>query len=952
MAPRLPEMGIAWARPGPERWNPLAEPPEPTQPATPTAVHTLAGAAESDALLATKLHVPAARSDLVARTRLGERLDQYLDAGADRALVLVCAPAGYGKSVLLADWVRRRDGPAGWLSLDASDNDPARFWRHAVAALDRVVPGLAERVRPVLGPPAPQTFDVVVTAVLNDLAEHPAPVVLVLDDYHVIDCAEVHASVEFLLEHQPASFRLVVASRSDPPLALARLRARGRLAELRVAELRFTTDEAAQLLQSVDGAAMDAAVVALLAARTEGWAAGLQLAALSLRGQPDVAAFVAAFSGSHRFVLDYLAEEVLEGQSEQIRTFLLETSVLDRLSGALCDAVTGRTGSQALLEQIERAGLFLVPLDEVRDWWRYHHLFADLLRVRLEQRHPGRAAELHRAAAQWYEACGLADEAIHHALAAGETNRAARLVEQHFDTAFNLRGEEATIRRWLTPLPETLVRSRPRLLLAQAQMLAMRGDADAMAPLVDAAEQAAEQAAEDSDADDFRPTSGRAASLLVNVAAVIALQRSYVAQLRGAAEDAERYAVQARAGLDGDELMLISAIDGFLAVADWMRGRLRSAEHGFASQIAAWRAAGQSTTTAWGAYLLARIQRAQGRLDASVRTCEQALAATVDPGHPPPPAAGPAFVGLAEVAYQRNDLYAAREHVTAGVAVCRQFVHTPPLAMGLVLSAWIRQAEGDADGARAAMAEAERVAPGPPGLLNPVPIHRARLLLVQDDLADVFRWMRERALDPGDALSYFREPEHLVLARLLLAIDQPDTALQLLDRLLSAARVERRGGSVIEIGALRALALAALDQSSEAVDALAHVLAIAGPQRYVRTFVDEGPPMAALLARLIAAQRRSTTAAQIPLGYLAELQRAGSGDPATEVAVGLLEPLTGRELEVLGLLAAGRSNQAIAAELVVTLDTVKKHVSHVLLKLGAGNRTEAVARARELQLIA
>ena len=411
-----------------------------------------------DVLLATKLHMPGSRPDLVPRPRLAGLLDE----GLARGLVLVCAPAGYGKTVLLADWARRGGHRAGWLSLDAGDNDPARFWRHAVAALDRARPGIAGRVAPLLsassGPPAASWFGGLVTALINELAAGPdaGEVLLVLDDYHVIGSRPVHESLAFLLEHRPPGICVVLASRSDPPLPLARLRGSGQLAEVRAADLRFTSGEAAALLQHVAAALPDAAVAAL-AARTEGWAAGLQLAALSLRGQDDVAGFVAAFTGSHRYVLDFLAEEVLERQGEQVRTFLLETSVLERLSGPLCDAVTGRTGSQARLEQVERAGLFLVPLDEVRGWWRYHQLFADLLRARLQQEQPGRVPQLHRHAAAWYEERGLADDVIRHAMAAGDTAWAARLIEQHFDTVYSLRGEAATIQRWLSALPADLV---------------------------------------------------------------------------------------------------------------------------------------------------------------------------------------------------------------------------------------------------------------------------------------------------------------------------------------------------------------------------------------------------------------------------------------------------------------------------------------------------------------
>ena len=371
-----------------------------------------AGVADSgpDVLLATKLHVPRPRPGFVPRPRLAGALDE----GLARRLILVCAPAGSGKTTLLADWASSGSRPVAWLSLDAADNDPVRFWRHVVAALDRARPGIGERVGPLLGPPAPPSFEGLVTALINELAAQPGDgeVLLVLDDYHLIDAQPVHVSLGFLLEHLPPGLHLVLASRSDPPLPLARLRAGGQLAELRAADLRFTAAEAAALLRESAGADLPAAAVAALAARTEGWVAGLQLAALSLRGQADPAGFVAAFSGSHRYVLDYLAEEVLDRQQEELRTFLLETSLLERLSGGLCDAVTGRTDSQAMLEQVERANLFLVPLDEVRGWWRYHHLFADLLRARLQQQRPGRVAGLHRAAAAWCEEHGLADDAV------------------------------------------------------------------------------------------------------------------------------------------------------------------------------------------------------------------------------------------------------------------------------------------------------------------------------------------------------------------------------------------------------------------------------------------------------------------------------------------------------------------------------------------------------------
>ena len=881
---------------------------------------------ERDVLLVTKLHMPVPQAGVVPRSRLAERLDE----GLARGLILVCAPAGYGKTVMVANWARHGGYPAGWLSLDVTDNDPARFWGYVVAALDRACPGIGGRVGPLLGPPAPASFEPLLAALVNELAVRlgDEEALLVLDDYQVISSEPVHASLRFLLEQRPPGLHLVLASRSDPPLPLARLRARGQLAELRADQLRFTAGEAAALLRQAagpDGALPDE-IVAALAARTEGWAAGLQLAALSLRGRPDIAGFVADFTGSHRYVLDYLAEEVLERQPEQVRAFLLETSVLERLSGDLCDAVTGRAGSQALLERVEQAGLFLAPLDEVRGWWRYHQLFADLLRARLEADQPGRVAQLHRNAAGWCGERGLADEAIRHAVAAGEMTWAARLIEQHFDAVFYLRGETATIERWLAVLPADLIQSRPRLLLARAQMAAAGGRIEEVERAADAAERACASMADEP----FEPTVGGAASLLVNVPAHIALDRSYVAQLRGDPEGTAEFASRALAGLGDQEWALKSIAQGLLAMAEWLRGRLAEAERAFASSTAGWRATGQHTVTAWGMYQLAAVQRARGRLDAAVQTCRQALEIAAEAGRAPLAAAGPAHVCLAEVSYQRNELDTALRHVTDGIALCRQFVYTAPLATGLATLARVRQATGDPAGALQAGNEAGQASPSPAGLLNPVPALHAQLLLAQGDVQAAARFTQEQGLDPGDEPDYPREPEQLLLARVLIAQDRPGQALPLLDRLRAAAVAQDRTGSLIEIGALRALALAACGQETAAVDILAGALTLACPQGYVRVFADEGPPMAALLARLIAAQRAGQAAAGVPLGYLARLQRAfGSQPPATgpgrdTVAVpGIVDPLTNRELEVLKMLAAGRSNQSIADELVVSLDTTR-----------------------------
>ena len=910
----------------------MAEPPA----AAPAGV----AVSRQDVLLATKLHVPARQPGFVPRPRLVEAVSE----GLLRGLVLVCAPAGFGKTALLADWAQAGGRPVAWLGLDTGDSDPARFWRYAVAALDRALPGLADRVVPLLGPPPPRSFEGLVTALINELATVPGDgeVVLVLDDYHLIDSGLVHASVAFLLEHPPPGLHLVVASRADPPLPLARLRGRGQLAELRAAELRFTSGEAAALLPGLAGLDVPDGAAATLTARTEGWAAGLQLAGLSLRGQVDVAGFVAAFSGSHHFVLDYLTDEVLAGQPEPMREFLLDTSVLDRLSGELCDAVTGRADSQAMLEHVERAGLFLVPLDEVRGWWRYHHLFADLLRTRLQQLLPGRAEALHRAAAAWCEEHDLADDAVHHAVAVSDAVWAARLIERHFDAYF-LRGEIATIQRWLSALPAGLAESRPRLCMAQAWKALIATDFETAEVALDAAERALAHTADEA----FEPSAGKAASVLVNLPAAIALGRAYLAESRVDTAGMARFASQALAKLGEGEQMLDSVTRLQLAVADWLHGQPAAAERALLPLIARWRAAGQRSFALRGCFFLGLAQRAQGKLDAAARTYRQLAESGALPGRTALATAGVGYEGLAELAYQRNELDAALRLVTDGISDLRQLNYPVPLAWGLATLAWIRQARGDQVGALEAMGEAERVAPRPALAGVMVPAQRARLLLAQRDVVAAARWVEERGLSPCDELTYQREPEYLVLARVFLAQDRPAEALALLERLHAAATAQGRTGSVIEIQALRALAVAARGDQAAALDALAGALALARPQGYVRVFADEGAPMHALLTQL-AGHRGQQPAArgQVPGGDAAPPSgRAAAAPP------GLAEPLTDRELDVLRLIAAGKSNQRIAHELVVTLDTVKKHVSHVLGKLGAANRTEAVTRARDLGVI-
>jgi ATP/maltotriose-dependent transcriptional regulator MalT len=907
-----------------------------------------AAAPGREVLLATKLHAPRTLPGFVVRPRLLERLAE----GIGRALVLVCTPAGFGKTTLLADWARGGQRPVAWLSLDDADNDPARFWRHAAAALDRVCPGVAEPVAALLGPPPPRSFEGLVTTLLNELDGVAEEVVLVVDDYHLIQAPPVHQSLGFLLEHLPGSLRLVVATRADPPLPLARLRARGQLAELRERDLRFSPPEAAELLRAVVGSDLPAAAVAVLEDRTEGWAAGLQLAALSLRGRADITAFVEGFSGSYRYVLDYLAEEVLDRQPEPLRTFLLETSVLERLSGPLCEAVTGRRDSQQLLERVERANLFLVPLDEVRGWWRYHQLFADLLRARLHQQRPERVPELYRAAAAWFETHGLAEEAVRHALAAGEAAWVARLMERHFPVWVS---EDPTLSRWLAELPASVV-GEPWLCVALASLAAMGGRLEEAERLLAAAERAPAGAAGTQG-----PPAGTPVRLAEDLLSVIAMLRANFARLHGDAGPATRFAHRAQAELAGDDPLTRAVVEWNLAQADLLGGRLEGVEHALRRVMAAYRAAGMPLQAAAVCYDLAQVQHGLGRLGAAITTCREALelAAAVDPDLSP---AGAAHARLAELLRERDELDAALDHATRGVELCRQHGFAWSLAVALAALAWIRQAQGDPDGARAAMAEAERALPDPRlvDLFNPAPAQAARLALVQGRVEDAARFVRDRRLGPEDEPGYPREREYLVLARVLLAEHTPERAVGLLERLHARAVAQQRTGGVIEIRALQALARAAAGDQQGALAALAEALTLAAPEGYLRIFVDEGAPMATLLGTLLTTPATTpAVATHLPPAYLDRLlegfEQAGQAvlprSRRGAALPGLVVGLSARELEVLQLLAAGKPNPAIAEELVITLDTVKRHVTHILGKLGVANRVQAVTRARELGLL-
>jgi LuxR family maltose regulon positive regulatory protein len=916
----------------------------------PTSSPDLAAPRERDELLATKVSIPRTRPDRLARSQLLQRLNE----GMARQLTLVCTPAGFGKTTLLADWATSVRSPVAWLSLDPDDDDPARFWRYVVAALDRACEGLGEQLLSLFAAPTPPSGQGVVTALISRLEVQPEELALVLDDYHVIDETAIHDSLAFLLRHLPPQLHLVISSRSDPPLPLARLRASNQLTELRAGDLRFTPEESAAFLQEVWKLDLSPEAVAALETRTEGWAAGLQLAALSLQRRPDSGGFLDAFTGTHRYVLDYLSEEVLGRLPDRVRRFLLETSILERLSGPLCDAVTGGADGQAMLEELERANLFLMPQDEERRWWRFHHLFADLLRARLGQLQPDLVPELHRSAAGWCEQHRLIDQAIRHALAAGDVTWAKRLVEQQVGETLR-RGESLTLQRWLALLPDEAVRSRPTLCLAEGLMELHLGHLEVVERLLEHAERAFDTQAERQGLE--VPTDG---GMVAEVPAAIALLRAELASARGDPEGTAEFARSALAQLAEEERGPRLWGRWLQLLADWMSGRMEKAELGFAQILTDARTTADPHLLTTSCHTLGWVQQDRGRLGVALRTYREGLRFATEGGRFLPFHAGEAHVGIAQVLHARNELDDALRHVIEGIELTRQVVEFRLPAFGLVSLAWIRRAMGDADGALVAIDEACRLLPATDvvTLFSPAQTERAGLLLALGRVEEAARWTGQRGLTAEDDVSYPRERDYLVLARVLLAQSQPDQALGLLERLDALAASHGRVRSLIEIRALRSLALQAAGEHQEALTLLAEALALARPEGYVRVFADDGPPMAALLRSLMGARQRGRGAAGAgaAAGHLHRVVGAfgptkGQVGQTAPAVAGLIEPLTERELEVLRLLAAGRRNRDIAQELVVTLETVKKHVSHIFDKLGAANRTQAVAHARRLGLI-
>ena len=880
--------------------------------------------AEGIVLVTTKLHPPRRRRNLVARPRL---LDLATRTGHP-ALTLVSAPAGFGKSTLVADWLAGVPTTA-WLSLDTRDDDPEQFWTYVLAALATVSPDLsAEPAALLRGRTVP--LETVVTTLINDLETASQDIVLVLDDYHVINTPEIHRSVAFLLEHLPPQISLVIATRADPPLPLASLRADGNLLEVRAADLRFTAAETAEYLHDAMGLALTPADVDVLGARTEGWIAALQLAALSMQGRSDPASFIDEFAGDDRFILDYLADEVLERQSARIREFLLDTSLLSRLTGPLCAAVTGQDDARAILEELDRSNLFVVPLDDRRTWYRYHHLFGDVVRARLLDERPDRVAELHRRASDWYADHGEPREAIGHALAADDHERAAKLIEL-VAPAMQRARQETQLRSWLEALPAGIFEARPVLAMALVGARMATGDVRDLEPLLGIVDAWLDRSDAPVVFDD---------AAYARLPAMAAVHRAGLALLAGDIDGTIEHAQRVGDLVGADDHLRRGAAAALLGLAHWGRGELDDARDRYIESIACFELGGYLPDVMGCSLALADIQLTQGRLRDAQRTFESALRHTAD--DPELRGAADMHVGLGMIAVERNDLEAATEHLRIGAELGEHMGLPQHPYRWRVATANLHEARGDLDRALTLLTEAEaRYHTDYSPSVRPVAAITARVAVDSGDVDAGERWAKERGLAADDELTYVREFEHVTLARVLLARGSTRTieqAVTLLERLLAAADDGRRVGSSIEILVLLALARRATGDSVGADAALREALARAEPEGYVRSILGAGPDVADLLRSLGTSDRH---AARI-LGAARPMvprRRSRTDDP---------DRLSERELDVLRLLRSDLSGPDVARELHVSLNTLRTHTKHIYTKLGATNRREAVTRAAEL----
>ncbi|MBA3471111.1 MAG: LuxR family transcriptional regulator [Herpetosiphonaceae bacterium] len=884
------------------------------------------------ALLATKMYIPPLQATMVRRARLL----QLLELGQQRRLTLVAAGAGFGKTTLLSEWAAAQQ-PVAWVALDTGDNDVGRFLAYCIAAWQTLDPRLGSTTLALLRSPQPPATETLLTVLVNELvAAQPPAMTLILDDYSAITAPAVHAATAWLLDHLPPALRFIIATRADPPLPLGRWRARGQLAEIRADDLRFTPDETATFLVEMMGLPLAAGDVVALEARTEGWIAGLHLAALSAQGRDDLAGFVAAFTGSHRYVLDYLAEEVLGRLDSATEQFLLHTSILNRLCGPLCAAVlaapetlAGRD-AQAMLESLERAHLFVVPLDDERHWYRYHHLFADLLRYRLTQRDPAIVPLLHQRASAWHATNGLIDAAIQHSLSAGDVPGAVTLIAAHARDSL-MQGEALTVRGWLSHLPPALIAESAHLavIAAWAQLLTVQ-----MPGIVEHLRHAEEQVGTLPDVEQQR------------VRGEIATIRAFIPRFEGDIRRSITLSEQALTIIAPDDLVLRGIIAGNLTVVGRLVGDVAAASRAAADAVAINQQSGNTFAALLAISDLAQLQVIQGQLQRATATFRQGLQLAVERGWRNVPALGLIHVGLGEVLYEWNDLDTATYHINEGIAIAFQSGYLDIATDGYLVLARLKQARGDHAGATEVLRQAEKTAQrnNVARFIAQVAAHQARLALIRGDLATANRWASSHNLHEQEEFDLEQAFVALTLARLHIAANHADRALRLTARLIEDVQASGNVGALIKLALVQALAYAAQHRGSNARQQVITALNLAEGPGYLRVFIDAGPEVATLLRQLPAAE--APAYAQEVLAAMLEASNA-----TAKAAQSLVEPLSERELEVLRLLAAGLSNAAIAERLVITVGTVKRHLNNLNGKLATRSRTEAIAKAREIGLL-
>jgi LuxR family maltose regulon positive regulatory protein len=899
-------------------------------------------------LLRTKLHIPPARPELVSRPRLIEQLN----AGAHRKLTLVSAPTGFGKTTLVSEWVRECGRPVAWLSLDEGDNDLTRFLAYFVAALQTVKADIGTGALSALRGPQPP-IEALLTPLINEIAALPDTIVLVLDDYYLIDGQAIHDALTFLLRRLPPQMHLVIATRVDPALPLARLRARGQLTELRATSLRFSLSEAGRFLNQVMGLDLSAEQIAALERRTEGWIAGLQLAAISMQGRQDVTGFIQSFAGSHRYVLDYVIEEVLDHQAEDIQAFLLQTSILDRLTGSLCDALTGLDNGQATLEALERANLFIIHLDEERRWYRYHHLFADLLR----QASPYGVQPLHGRASEWYELNGFPEEAIEHALRAREFERAAYLIEGRADAVWES-GEHQKMYGWLEKLPAELIYSRPELCIYYATWMFRRGSQDEAERSLQAAEKVLDSGIDGTNVSSIKRLNLTPSAARTRLLGIVAAMRALMASYRGVSAEIIPHAQQALEYLPKDELAWRSTAAISLGDAHFYLGDMEAAYRAQLEALDICVATGNLFLILYANVSLAITLRQSGRLRQAQEICQQQIELANENGMIHTTVAGWMSAVLGEVQAELNDLDAAIHHAKRGLDLTEHAGDAMMLSWTYLCLMRVLFSMGDIAGAEEVIQKtlSDRESEVADWAQFQLAAWQARVWLVQGRLDAVSHWAQERGMDTKGDLTYLREMEYLIFSRVLISQGDPDEAIRLLERLLEVAEAGGRTSTAIEILILQAIAFRASDDPDEALIKLEQALILAEPGGFTRAFVDEGPPMARLLSE--------AAARGIMPDYVAKLLAAFEGatkndrrtaEPVSSVvdrpSPALVEPLSDREREVLQLISDGLTNREIASRLFISLNTVKAHTRNIYGKLSVHSRTQAVARSQQLGLL-